>query len=81
MRALGEPFTEAKATLVEQGMPKAEIHAVLLAVDPRVVRRYLELHRERLNEQLQDEWCAVDRVESLLTVRAEFETWADRDAF
>jgi hypothetical protein len=81
MRALRDPITEAEATLVEQGMPTAEIRAVLVAEDPRVVRRYLELHRERLNEQLQDEWHAVDRVERLLTVRADLETQADRDVF
>jgi hypothetical protein len=32
-------------------MPRAEIRAVLGADDPEIVRRYLELHAERLQEQ------------------------------
>jgi DNA-binding transcriptional MerR regulator len=43
-------------TLQHQGMPLHEIRAVLRTDDPVVVRRYLELHRERL-----DEWVARQR--------------------
>jgi hypothetical protein len=32
-------------------MPAEEIHAVLAADDPEIVRRYLELHEERLEER------------------------------
>jgi hypothetical protein len=42
----------AAGTLRRNRMPKAEIRAVLAADDPEIVRRYLELHRERLEEQL-----------------------------
>jgi hypothetical protein len=43
-------------------MPSDEIHAVLSATDPEVVRRYLELHRERLQERL------AEHVETLLSI-------------
>ena len=39
-------------TLRRQRMPLDEIRAVLTTSDPEVVRRYLELHRERLEERL-----------------------------
>ena len=42
----------AAGTLRRNRMPRAEIRAVLGAEDPEIVRRYLELHRERLEEQL-----------------------------
>ena len=42
----------AVGTLRRNRMPRAEIRAVLGADDPEIVRRYLELHRERLEEQL-----------------------------
>lgn len=35
-------------------MPAEEVDAVLAADDPRVVRRHLELHRERLVEDLSE---------------------------
>jgi hypothetical protein len=66
MRLAREPVDEAEATLVEQGMPADEIRAVLGADDPLIVFRYLELHRERLIEGLDDQLVAVDRVERLL---------------
>jgi hypothetical protein len=36
------------------GMPPEEIRVVLVTDDPRMVRRHLELHRERLMEELID---------------------------
>ncbi|HJY32082.1 MAG TPA: hypothetical protein VJ573_04205 [Actinomycetota bacterium] len=42
----------AVGTLRRNRMPRAEIRAVLSADDPEIVRRYLDLHRERLDEQL-----------------------------
>jgi hypothetical protein len=42
------------ATLRRTRMPRGEICAVLAAHDPEIVRRYLELHRERLEEQLDE---------------------------
>lgn len=43
----------ARRILRRQGMPSREIRAVLAANDPLVVRRLLELHRERLEEWLE----------------------------
>jgi hypothetical protein len=40
--------------LRDLGMPPEEIRAVLVADDPRLVHRHLELHRERLVEELED---------------------------
>jgi DNA-binding transcriptional MerR regulator len=42
--------------LRRQRMPIEEIRAVLTTEDPLVVRRYVELHTERL-----DEWVAEQR--------------------
>ena len=55
--------------LIEQGLPDDEVRAVVRARDPIVVRRHLELHRERLAERLADERATVDRVERLLVWR------------
>lgn len=38
--------------LRDLGMPRAEIDQILATSDPRVVRRYLDLHLERLEERL-----------------------------
>ena len=66
MRLARDLVGEAEATLFEQGMPADEIRAVLGADDALIVRRYLELHRERLIERLVEERLAVDQVERLL---------------
>ena len=55
--------------LREQGMPENEILAILSARDPRIVRRHLELHRERLEERVIEERNAVDLVEDALASR------------
>ena len=47
-------------------MPSEEIDAILDADDPEIVRRYLELHRERLEEHLADRLRELDAVESQL---------------
>jgi hypothetical protein len=60
------PMAWASDTLLRQGMPSYEIRSMLGADDFETVRRYLELHRERLAERLNDELRAVDRVERLL---------------
>jgi hypothetical protein len=52
--------------LIRQGMPRDEIRAVLRADHPRIVHRYLELHRERLRERLDADRLAVDLVERIL---------------
>ncbi len=46
----------AARTLRRQQMPLEEIRAILATDDPLIVRRYMELHRERL-----DEWIAEQR--------------------
>jgi hypothetical protein len=57
---------EARRILRRQGMPRAEIHAVMGATDPLVVRRLLELHRERLVEWLEDQDRLVTSIEHRL---------------
>jgi hypothetical protein len=52
--------------LSRQGMPPGDVSALLETRDPRVIRRHLELHRERLMEQAIDQRRAVDQVEGLL---------------
>ena len=58
--------TDVGDLLAEQGMPEDEIRSILSADDPRIVRRRLELHRERLMERAVEERTAVDRVEDAL---------------
>lgn len=48
-------------------MPADEIRAVLAAEDPEVVRRYLELHRERLQERVANQRRTLVSVERSLT--------------
>ena len=48
-------------------MPTEEILAVLGTEDPGVVHRYMELHRERLEERLAEQLRALAAVERLLT--------------
>jgi hypothetical protein len=67
IRADGEPIAWAASTLLRQGMPADEVSSVLRAGDSETIRRYLELHRERLAEQLSDQLRAIDRLEWLLT--------------
>jgi hypothetical protein len=45
----------ARRILRRQGMPSREVRAILEANDPLVVRRLLELHRERLEEWLEEQ--------------------------
>jgi hypothetical protein len=47
-------------------MPPDEISAVLGADNPELVRRYMELHRERLEERLADRLWALAGLERLL---------------
>jgi hypothetical protein len=61
--------THAGDRLVGQGMPEDEVRSILSARDPRIVRRHLELHRERLTERAAEERREVDRVEEALVSR------------
>lgn len=47
-----DPMAWAIITLRHHDMPSEEIRAILEADDPEIVRRYLELHGERLEEKL-----------------------------
>ena len=49
-----------------QGMPPEEIQAVLAARDPEIVRRYLELHGERLEERLTEQRRTLARLAEML---------------
>ena len=57
----------AVMTLRRQRMPLPEIRAVLSAEDPAVVRRHLELHRERLEERLAEQRALLASLERALT--------------
>lgn len=57
----------ATPVLMDQGMPPEEIDAILGADDPEVVRRYLELHEERLEERLADQRRSIDRLMQVIT--------------
>jgi hypothetical protein len=57
----------AAHVLREQGMPALERHAVLGTDDSRTLRRYLDLHRERLEERLMDQRAVLECIEGLLT--------------
>ncbi len=48
-------------------MPAAERHAVIDSDDPRTIQRYLDLHRERLEEWLMDQRAVLECIEVLLT--------------
>jgi hypothetical protein len=62
-----DPMSWAAHVLREQGMPALERHAVYGTDDPRTVRRYLDLHRERLEEWLMDQRAVLECIEVLLT--------------
>jgi DNA-binding transcriptional MerR regulator len=62
-----DPAIRVERLLRQHGMPPEEIRAILQASDPEIARRYFELHRERLHEQLDRRLRALDTLESLLT--------------
>jgi hypothetical protein len=57
----------AAALLRESGMPADEIRTIVTTADPELVRRYLELHRERLEERLAAQHRTLASVERLLS--------------
>jgi hypothetical protein len=62
-----DPMSWAAHVLREQGMPALERHAVFGTDDPRTIRRYLDLHRERLEERLMEQRAVLECIEVLLT--------------
>jgi hypothetical protein len=57
----------ATRVLLDNGMPPEEIQEVLTTDDARVVRRHMELHRERLVEELFDRHVALASLERVLS--------------
>src|SRR5262245_40461486 len=57
----------ATRVLLDHGMPPAEIREVLTTDDTRVVRRHMELHRERLVEELFDRHRTLASLERVLS--------------
>ena len=62
-----EQVAWAARALRRQEMPSEEISAIFTAEDPAIVHIYMELHRERLQEQLGDRLRMLDRLERILT--------------
>ena len=60
--------------LSSHDMPHKEIRAVLRARDPIVVARYMELHRERLAEQLALRVLELEALERILAGRSRVAT-------
>ena len=60
-------MTRAAALLRETGMPADEIRTIVTTAEPELVRRYLELHRERLEERLVAQRRTLASVERLLS--------------
>ena len=50
-------------------MPGPEIDEILRTNDPRLIHRYLELHRERLEERLAEQRATLAGIEALLIGR------------
>jgi hypothetical protein len=63
------PGSLARA-LSNHDMPLEEIRAVLLAKDPAVVARYMELHRERLAEKLAQRVRELKALERIIARRS-----------
>jgi hypothetical protein len=57
----------ATRVLLDHGMPPDEIREVLTTDDTRVVRRHMELHRERLVEELFDRHRTLASLERALS--------------
>jgi hypothetical protein len=66
MRSSGSVAASAIRVLIDQGMPWREIGSILGSDGPELVRRTLELHRERLEERLAEQRAELDRIEPLL---------------
>ena len=69
----------AAYALRAHGMPQGEIHSLLATDDPRLIRRHLDLHRERLEERFADHRDLVNSIEGLLLEAAGLEAGIGRD--
>ena len=61
-----DPVDWVVGVLRSHGMPPEEILALTSAEDPELVRRHLELHRERLDEGLAERRRALAELQPLL---------------
>ena len=57
----------ATPALRDQGMPPEEIDTILDADDPEVIRRHLELHRERLEERFASQRRTISQLMQAFT--------------
>jgi hypothetical protein len=71
MRHRGRSIAWAAGALLDYDMPADEIGAVIAADGPEVVHRYLELHRERLEERLEEQRRGLASVERFLAAAIE----------
>ena len=63
------PMSRTAGRLRDLGVPGAEIDEILQTDDPRLIHRYLELHRERLEERLAEQRATLAGIEALLMGR------------
>jgi hypothetical protein len=56
--------------LLDQSMPPDDLRMVVTSDDPELIRRHLELHRERLEERLRTQRRRVDAIEQILSGEA-----------
>lgn len=64
-----DAICSAARILRAQAMPAEEIREVIGVADPETVHRYLELHRERLEERLAEQCRLLIDLERSLTKR------------
>ncbi len=67
---LPDPIAPVVETLRSQEMPPQEIRLVATSGDPELVRRHLELHRERLEESFDRQRVELSALQALLLERA-----------
>ena len=67
-----DPTAWLARALRAHDMPLDEVRAVLATDDPIIVRRYFELHRERLAELLTDQLLELASLERILAARSMF---------
>lgn len=66
-RTASDSITSAVTMLRDVDMPPDEVRAILAADHPAVVHRYVELHRERLEERLAEQRRTLARLERIVS--------------
>lgn len=64
------PLIWATSKLLASAMPRSEIRAILRTDDPDVVRRHMELHLERMDEQHAERRRSLSRAGRLLSLNS-----------